>query len=68
MYHSHHDEMTQMALGTMGLFIIHPRPDRDFAFMLGEWRIDVGTARPNPNDAIRLVHSSSAGADFSKGL
>jgi hypothetical protein len=56
MYHSHHDEMTQMALGTMGLFIIHPRhpkgprPDRDFAFMLSEWRIDVGTSRPNPNE------------------
>jgi len=56
MYHSHHDEMTQMALGTMGLFIIHPRnpkgpqPDRDFAFMLSEWRIDPGTSRPNPNE------------------
>jgi hypothetical protein len=56
MYHSHHDEMTQMALGTMGLFIIHPRqpkeerPDRDFAFMLSEWRLDVGTSRPNPNE------------------
>jgi FtsP/CotA-like multicopper oxidase with cupredoxin domain len=54
MYHSHHDEMTQMGLGTMGMFIIHPRdptrprPDRDFAFMLMEWRIDPGTARPNP--------------------
>jgi len=56
MYHSHHDEMTQMALGTMGLLIIHPRnpkgppPDRDFAFMLSEWRIDPGTSRPNPNE------------------
>lgn len=56
MYHSHHDEMTQMALGTMGLFIIHPRrpngprPDRDFAFMLSEWQMRVGTARPNPNE------------------
>lgn len=56
MYHSHHDEMTQMALGTMGLFIIHPRnpqgpqPDRDFGFMLSEWRIDPGTSRPNPNE------------------
>ena len=56
MYHSHHDEMTQMALGTMGLFVIHPRqpkearPDRDFAFLLSEWRIDVGTSRPNPNE------------------
>ncbi len=56
MYHSHHDEMTQMALGTMGLFLIHPRqpqaerPDRDFAFLLSEWRVDVGTSRPNPNE------------------
>lgn len=56
MYHSHHDEMTQMALGSMGLFVIHPRkpkaerPDRDFAFMLSEWRLDVGTSRPNPNE------------------
>ena len=35
MYHSHHDEMTQMQLGMMGLFIIHPKeretnpPDRN---------------------------------------
>ena len=56
MYHSHHDEMTQMALGTTGLFVIHSRrprgerPDRDFAFMLSEWRLDVGTSRPNPNE------------------
>ncbi len=26
------------------------RPDRDFAFMLGEWRLDTGTSRPNPNE------------------
>jgi manganese oxidase len=56
MYHSHHDEMTQMGLGTMGMFIIHPRnpirprPDRDFAYMLMEWRIDPGTSRPNPSE------------------
>ena len=25
MYHSHHDEMTQMALGMMGMFVVHPR-------------------------------------------
>ncbi len=25
MYHSHHDEMTQMALGLMGMIVIHPR-------------------------------------------
>lgn len=55
MYHSHHDEMTQMALGMMGLIVVHPRaprrprPDRDFAIMLSEWRIEPGTARPDPN-------------------
>lgn len=56
MYHSHHDEMTQMALGLMGMFVIHPRkpnPDykvqRDFAMMLSEWDIPAGAARPNPN-------------------
>ena len=42
MYHSHHDEMTQMQLGMIGLFIIHPKnptqppPDRDYAMMLSE--------------------------------
>ncbi len=56
MYHSHHDEMTQMALGLMGLFVIHPKnpkgplPDRDFAMMLSEWKIDVGARRPDPNE------------------
>ncbi len=54
MYHSHSDEMTQIALGMMGMLIIHPRnptgpkADRDFALMTSEWRIDVGTMRPNP--------------------
>jgi FtsP/CotA-like multicopper oxidase with cupredoxin domain len=55
MYHSHHDEMTQIALGLTGLFVIHPRRprrrvDRDFAIMLHEWRIDPGATRPNPNE------------------
>jgi FtsP/CotA-like multicopper oxidase with cupredoxin domain len=55
MYHSHHDEMTQMALGMIGLFVIHPREpksrvDHDFAVMLSEWRIDVGARRPDPNE------------------
>ena len=57
MYHPHFDEMTQMAMGMQGLFIIHPRnparrPDRDFAIMLNEWRIDPGTSRPNPNEML----------------
>ena len=57
MYHSHHDEMTQIALGLTGLFVIHPRHpnprrrvERDFAIMLHEWRIDPGARRPNPNE------------------
>jgi manganese oxidase len=55
MYHPHFDEMTQMGLGMMGLFVIHPRnpktrPDRDFAIMLSEWKIEPGTSRPNPNE------------------
>jgi hypothetical protein len=56
MYHPHHDEMTQMALGMMGMIVVHPRRpapssrvDRDFVILLGEWRIPVGTARPDPN-------------------
>lgn len=54
MYHPHFDEMVQMAMGMMGMFIVHPkdagatRVDRDFALMLNEWRIDPGTSRPNP--------------------
>jgi FtsP/CotA-like multicopper oxidase with cupredoxin domain len=54
MYHSHFDEMTQIALGTEGMFIIHPKEttgpkvDRDFALMLSEWSIPPGWSRPNP--------------------
>jgi len=57
MYHAHHDEMTQMALGMLGLIVVHPRNrspeykvDRDFAIMLSEWRIKPGTSRPDPNE------------------
>ena len=55
MYHSHGDEMTQMGLGTMGFFIIHPKNpsgpkiDRDFAIFLNEWFVEPGTSTPNPN-------------------
>jgi manganese oxidase len=60
MYHSHHDEMTQMALGMLGLFVIHPRepkappPDRDYALMLSEWKIVPGTRRPDPSEMIEF--------------
>jgi hypothetical protein len=56
MYHSHHDEMTQMQLGMMGLFVVHPKtpeadpPDRDYAILLSEWEIEVGAMRPDPNE------------------
>lgn len=55
MYHSHYDEMTQIALGMAGMFIVHPRRprgprvDRDFALMTHEWRLEVGARRPDPN-------------------
>ncbi len=56
MYHSHHDEMTQMAMGMMGMFVIHPRnpstapPDRDYTFLLSEWALKPGRRRPDPNE------------------
>jgi FtsP/CotA-like multicopper oxidase with cupredoxin domain len=57
LYHPHHDEMTQMALGMMGMIVVHPRKldpaasvDRDFAILLGEWKVTPGTSRPDPNE------------------
>ncbi|MET0341136.1 MAG: copper oxidase [Polyangiales bacterium] len=56
MYHPHFDEMTQIALGMGGMFVVHPRTaqgpavDRDFALMASEWRLDVGAKRPDPNE------------------
>jgi FtsP/CotA-like multicopper oxidase with cupredoxin domain len=57
MYHSHHDEMTQMSMGMMGMIVVHPRRpsaelrvDRDFVIMLSEWAIKPGTKRPDPNE------------------
>lgn len=54
MFHSHHDEMTQMGMGMIGMFIVHPRNpspdyrvDRDFSLMISEWAVKAGTARPN---------------------
>ena len=54
MYHSHGDEMTQIGLGTMGFFIIHPKNraqkiDRDFAIFLSEWFIEPGSFTPDVN-------------------
>ncbi|HEY3661580.1 MAG TPA: copper oxidase [Chthoniobacterales bacterium] len=55
MYHPHSDEMTQMAMGMEGFFIIHPKDgyaepvDRHFAIFLQEWAIEPGTFTPKPN-------------------
>jgi len=55
MYHPHADEMVQMAMGMMGLFIIHPkdvrqhRVDRDFGFILNAYDIEPGSATPRVN-------------------
>jgi FtsP/CotA-like multicopper oxidase with cupredoxin domain len=56
MYHPHYDEMTQMALGMTGMFVVHPRGsaahndtvERDFTYVLNEWSITPGASRPNP--------------------
>ncbi|HWV14303.1 MAG TPA: copper oxidase [Cellvibrio sp.] len=55
MYHPHADEMVQMAMGMMGLFIIHPKEpvqpavDRDYAILLHNWAVHPGTYRPDPS-------------------
>jgi len=55
MYHPHADEMVQMAMGLMGLFIIHPKEvttpkvDRDYAILLHNWAVHPGTYRPDPS-------------------
>ncbi len=56
MYHSHHDEMTQMAMGMMGMFVVHPRtpptdaPERDFVYLIGTWALEPGSYRVDPNE------------------
>jgi hypothetical protein len=55
MYHPHADEMVQMAVGMMGMFIIHPKDgegqpvDRDYAILLHNWALHPGTYRPDPS-------------------
>jgi len=55
MYHSHYDEMTQIALGAVGMIVVHPRRargprvDRDFVLMTHEWKVNGDTRRPDPN-------------------
>ncbi|MEQ1594818.1 MAG: multicopper oxidase domain-containing protein [Casimicrobium sp.] len=54
MYHPHADEMVQMAMGMMGLWITHPKAkhpliadvDRDFCFLLNAYDVDPGAYTP----------------------
>ncbi|MHB2167649.1 multicopper oxidase family protein [Alsobacter sp. R-9] len=60
MYHPHSDEMVQMAMGMMGLFIVHPRDpafrrvDRDFAFLLNAFDIEAGSYVPKVNTMLEF--------------
>jgi hypothetical protein len=61
MYHPHADEMTQMAMGMMGMWITHPRlntrgqhpmiqnVDRDYCFLLNAFDVEPGARTPNVN-------------------
>ena len=52
MYHPHADEMVQMAMGMMGMLVVHPRDphfmrvDRDFVFVMASYDIDPGSYVP----------------------
>ncbi len=54
MYHPHADEMTQMAMGMMGMWITHPKVkhpliadvQRDFCFLLNAFDIEPGSYTP----------------------
>jgi manganese oxidase len=56
MYHPHADEMVQMAMGMMGMIVVHPRDrtfrqvDRDFVFIMSSYLIDPGTYLPKVNE------------------
>jgi FtsP/CotA-like multicopper oxidase with cupredoxin domain len=53
MYHPHADEMVQMAMGMMGMWVTHPKTkhphisevDRDFCFLLNAFDMSSPAAR-----------------------
>ena len=55
MYHPHADEMVQMAMGMMGMIVVHPkepgfmRVERDFLVLLNAFDIDPGSFTPRVN-------------------
>ena len=67
MYHPHADEMTQIALGMMGMIVVHPRAERrrvrDYCLMSHEMKIPIGTRRPDPlamNDFNQLTFNGKS--------
>ncbi|CAN5917888.1 copper oxidase [soil metagenome] len=68
MYHPHFDEMTQIALGMVGMIVVHPkgppaRRVRDFSLMIHEWKVPIGASRPDPlamNDFNVLTFNSKS--------
>src|SRR3546814_20865962 len=73
MYHPHADEMTQMALGMMGMFVIHPRDgeavavERVYAILLPNREPHPGTARPAPPDRTSVVEGTSVTVRVGRG-
>ena len=57
-YHPHADEMVQMAMGMMGLFIVHPKDpgvlpvDRDFGFVMATYNLHPGTYVPDTSEML----------------
>ena len=55
MYHTHADEMVQMAMGLHGFMVAHPknpgfmRVDRDFCFLINAFDIEPGSRTPKVN-------------------
>ena len=57
MYHPHADEMVQMAMGMMGMWVTHPKAkhphisevDRDFCFLLNAFDVEPGSKTPKVN-------------------
>jgi len=58
MYHPHADEMVQLAMGMMGLWITHPKAkhplianvQRDYAFLLSAYAVEPGSMTPQVNE------------------
>jgi FtsP/CotA-like multicopper oxidase with cupredoxin domain len=56
MYHPHVDEMTQIALGMMGVIVVHPKAPgtdahrrvRDYVLVSHEMKVRIGARRPEP--------------------